>query len=50
MPTTKIVNYSIDLAVRLARDPDAVREPSLKIFAPELIVRDSTAPPARDRP
>ena len=49
MPTTKIVSYAIDLAVRLARDPEAAREPSLKIFAPDLIVRDSTAPPARSR-
>ena len=49
MPTAKIVSYAINLAVALARDPEAAREPSLEIFAPELIVRDSTAPPARRR-
>jgi DNA-binding LacI/PurR family transcriptional regulator len=49
MPTTKIVNYAINLAVRLARDPDASREPSLEIFAPELIIRESTARPVRRR-
>jgi DNA-binding LacI/PurR family transcriptional regulator len=47
MPTAKIVNYAINLAVALARDPDAVREPSLEIFTPDLVVRDSTAKPAR---
>jgi DNA-binding LacI/PurR family transcriptional regulator len=40
------VSYAINLAVSMARDPDAGREPSLEIFAPELIIRDSTAPPA----
>jgi len=47
MPTAKIVSYAINLAVRLARDPEAPTQPSLEIFAPELIVRDSTAPPYR---
>jgi DNA-binding LacI/PurR family transcriptional regulator len=49
MPTAKIVNYAIDLAVTLARDPDAPRGPSLRIFEPDLIVRDSTARPYRGR-
>jgi DNA-binding LacI/PurR family transcriptional regulator len=44
MPTTKIVSYAINLAVALARDPDGAREPSLEIFKPDLIVRESTAP------
>ena len=49
MPTAKIVSYAINLAVRLAQGPGAERVPSLEIFAPDLIVRDSTAPPARRR-
>jgi DNA-binding LacI/PurR family transcriptional regulator len=49
MPTAKIVSYAINLAVAMARDPDARREPRLQIFAPELIVRESTAPPAKAR-
>ena len=49
MPTTKIVSYAINLAVGLARDPQARHEPSIEIFAPELIIRDSTARPARRR-
>jgi hypothetical protein len=43
MPIARIVGYAINLAVRLARDPDAVPEPDLEIFAPELIIRDSTS-------
>jgi hypothetical protein len=49
MPTARIVSYAIKLAVRLAGDPDAVPEPGIEIFAPDLIIRDSTAPPARRR-
>jgi len=49
MPIAKIVNYAIDLAIRLARDPGAVGGPSLEIFAPDLIVRESTARPGRRR-
>ena len=49
MPTAKLVNYAINLAVRLAQDPTATHEPSLEIFAPDLIVRESTARPARRR-
>jgi DNA-binding LacI/PurR family transcriptional regulator len=43
MPTEKIVSYAINLAISLARDPDAAREPSIEIFKPDLIVRNSTA-------
>lgn len=43
MPTTKIVNYAINLAVSLARDPGTAREPGLEIFKPDLIIRNSTA-------
>ena len=49
MPTAKIVNFAINVAVTLARDPDASREPRLEVFPPELIIRESTAPPARRR-
>jgi DNA-binding LacI/PurR family transcriptional regulator len=45
MPIAEIVNHAVARAVTLARDPTAVREPSLEIFAPELIVRESTAHP-----
>jgi len=47
MPITAIVGHAVNRAVALARDPEAGREPSLEVFAPSLIVRDSTAPPAR---
>ncbi|MEU7854315.1 LacI family DNA-binding transcriptional regulator [Nonomuraea sp. NPDC049141] len=47
MPISEIVGYAVTQAVRLAREPaDAQRLPALEIFQPELIVRDSTAPPA----
>ncbi|WP_179266384.1 LacI family DNA-binding transcriptional regulator [Asanoa hainanensis] len=49
MPTAKIVSHAINRAVTLARDPDAARQPDLEIFTPELIVRESTAKPARRR-
>ena len=49
MPISEIVSHAITRAVALARDPDAVRGPSLEVFKPALIVRDSTAPPPRRR-
>jgi hypothetical protein len=36
----------MDLAVDAARDPRHPRTPTVKVIAPSLIVRDSTAPPA----
>jgi DNA-binding LacI/PurR family transcriptional regulator len=45
MPIQEIVRHAVARAIALARDPDAAREPSLTVFAPELMVRDSTAPP-----
>ena len=45
MPTAKIVSYAVDLAVKFARDPSMSREPSRQVFEPDLVVRDSTAPP-----
>jgi DNA-binding LacI/PurR family transcriptional regulator len=49
MPTSEIIGRAVALAIALGRDPDAAREPSLEIFKPSLIVRESTAPPAPDR-
>ena len=48
MPITEIVKHAVARAVKLARDPESVREPRLVVFEPSLIVRDSTAPPAGD--
>jgi DNA-binding LacI/PurR family transcriptional regulator len=47
MPTHDIVAEGVRLAVQLARDASASREPTVKFFEPTLIVRESTAPPAR---
>jgi DNA-binding LacI/PurR family transcriptional regulator len=47
MPISEIVRHAVARAVALARDPNATREPSIEIFEPTLIVRDSTAPPNR---
>ncbi len=49
MPISEIVSHAVAHAIALARDPNALREPSLEVFKPALIVRDSTAPPATDR-
>jgi DNA-binding LacI/PurR family transcriptional regulator len=49
MPISEIVGHAIAKAIALARDPEAGREPSLDVFEPALIVRDSTAPPAAAR-
>jgi DNA-binding LacI/PurR family transcriptional regulator len=46
MPIAEIVSHAVALAVALAREPEAPRRPSLEVFKPTLIVRDSTAPPA----
>ncbi|GAA4698263.1 LacI family DNA-binding transcriptional regulator [Phytohabitans rumicis] len=44
MPIKEIIRYALGRAVTLAREPDAERGPSLEVFAPELIVRESTKP------
>jgi len=49
MPISEIVSHAVARAIALARDPEAVREPSLEVFKPTLIVRDSTAPPPGGR-
>ena len=45
MPIAEIVGVGVELAIELGRDATASREPSLKVFEPTLIVRQSTAPP-----
>jgi DNA-binding LacI/PurR family transcriptional regulator len=46
MPIAEIVAHAVALAVALAREPEAPRVPSLEVFKPTLIVRESTAAPA----
>ena len=45
MPIVEIVRESVKLAIELARNPTASREPLRRVFEPSLIVRQSTAPP-----
>lgn len=47
MPIAEIIGHAVAEAVALARDPSSSRGPSLATFKPELIVRESTAPPER---
>jgi DNA-binding LacI/PurR family transcriptional regulator len=49
MPIAEIVAHAVALAVALAREPDAPRGPSLEVFKPPRIVRESTAAPAAGR-
>jgi DNA-binding LacI/PurR family transcriptional regulator len=46
MPIAEVVRHAIVRAIEMARDPDAPREPRLDVFAPSLIVRESTGPPS----
>jgi DNA-binding LacI/PurR family transcriptional regulator len=46
MPIAEMVNEGVELAIRLAREPDAPRGPRLQVFEPSLVVRQSTAPPS----
>ena len=43
----EIVREGMDLAVDAARDPRQPRTPTVKVIAPSLIVRQSTAPPRK---
>jgi len=45
MPTHEIVAEGVRIAVELARDAHASREPRVKFYEPTLIIRESTAPP-----
>jgi hypothetical protein len=49
MPISEIVSHAVARAVALARDPAAARVPTLDIFEPALIIRESTARPRPDR-
>ena len=45
MPTAEIIAEGLQLAIDRARDTALSRGPSVKVIAPTLIVRQSTAPP-----
>jgi DNA-binding LacI/PurR family transcriptional regulator len=45
MPTAEIIAEGLQLAIDRARDAGLSRGPSVKVIAPTLIVRQSTAPP-----
>jgi DNA-binding LacI/PurR family transcriptional regulator len=45
MPIDEIVGEGVKLAIELARDPTASRQPRVTQFKPSLVVRQSTAPP-----
>jgi DNA-binding LacI/PurR family transcriptional regulator len=45
MPVAEIVGEAVHLAIELSRNPDQPREPSVTIFHPSMVVRQSTAPP-----
>ena len=47
MPTAAIVAEGVQLAIEYARDASAARPPVVKVIKASLIVRQSTAPPAR---
>jgi len=45
MPISEMVRHAVGQAIELARDPEASRAPSKRLFEPPLVVRESTAPP-----
>jgi DNA-binding LacI/PurR family transcriptional regulator len=45
MPMAEIVGAGIQLAIELARDASLPRGPRVKVIAPSLVIRRSTAPP-----
>lgn len=45
MPAREIVAEGLDIAIELARNPGHRPERTVRVIAPELIVRQSTAPP-----
>jgi DNA-binding LacI/PurR family transcriptional regulator len=50
MPIAEIIRHAVDRAITLARDPSASRAPTVDVFAPSLIVRESTAPAPAHEP
>ncbi len=47
MPMPEIVGAGVKLAIELARDSSASREPRITVYEPTLVIRQSTAPPPR---
>ena len=47
MPTREIVVEGLTMAIEMARDPTMSRDPRVTVFEPSLVVRGSTAPPAK---
>lgn len=48
MPIAEMVQVAVRTAIGLARDPSAATDAPVKVvFEPSLVVRESTAPPAR---
>jgi DNA-binding LacI/PurR family transcriptional regulator len=47
MPISEIVGHAVNQAVALAREGDTRQRPSRTVYEPSLVVRDSTAAPAR---
>jgi DNA-binding LacI/PurR family transcriptional regulator len=47
MPIAEIVGAGVKLAIELARDTTASREPRITVYEPSLVVRQSTSPPAK---
>ena len=45
MPSREIVGEGLDIAIELSRSPGQRAAHSVKVIPPELIVRQSTAPP-----
>jgi DNA-binding LacI/PurR family transcriptional regulator len=46
MPIAEMVGEAVRVAIDLSRDPAASRDPRRFVFEPELMVRQSTAPPS----
>ena len=47
MPARAIVGEGLDIAIELSRNPGQQPERSVRVIPPELIIRQSTAPPTR---
>lgn len=47
MPIAEIVGAGVKLAIELARDTSASREPRITVYEPSLVVRQSTSPPRK---
>jgi DNA-binding LacI/PurR family transcriptional regulator len=45
MPSREIVGEGLDIAIELARNPGHRSERTVRVIPPELVIRQSTAPP-----